>query len=165
MRLHCVFSCLGGVGVKEEKIAGHQAKFQDQLSDLRPQIVHGSQLKWDASIHPDLFVGGDPATAWQAVERLFSTVHYQVGSKDAMSQEKPGNELQPEEDKLAMSQEIPGNEPQPEEDELSEQSETDSSDDHVPMLESDEEEDINGRWIDERFGPDSSGCISMPTLF
>ena len=119
MRLHCVFSCVDEV--EEEKIAGHQAKFQNQLSDLRPQIVHGFQLKWDASIHPDLFVEGDPATAWQAVEKLFSTVHCQVGSRDAMSQE------------------IPGNEPQP-------------------------EEDINGRWIDERFGPDSSGCISMPTL-
>ena len=68
--LRCVFSRLDKP--KEEKIADHQAKFQNQLNGLRPAVVYGSRLRWNASIHPNPF-RGDPNTAWHAVERLFTS--------------------------------------------------------------------------------------------
>lgn len=68
-RLCCVFSYVDEISKK--KIEDHQEKFQKQLSDLRPKIIHGWRLKWNTSTHPDLFIKGDPNIAWKAVEALF----------------------------------------------------------------------------------------------
>ena len=69
-RLHCVFSLTDNID--NEKIKDHQEKFQKQLSGLHPKIIHGWRPKWNTSIHPDLFVKGDPNVAWKAVGALLS---------------------------------------------------------------------------------------------
>jgi len=71
-RLHCVFSYVDEI--QEARILDHWENFKNQLCDLRPKIVHGSRLTWNTSIHPNLFVRGDPDVAWNAVENLFSSL-------------------------------------------------------------------------------------------
>ena len=69
-RLHAVLSCEGKI--QADTIRSRRETFRAQLRELRPSLVQGGRLEWNASSHSDLFQRGDPETAWQAVVALFS---------------------------------------------------------------------------------------------
>ena len=71
-RLRCVFSRVDNIN--KEKTENHQKKFLEQIERLKPTMIQGQLLTWNTSVHPDLFVKGDPGVAWNAVEALFSPV-------------------------------------------------------------------------------------------
>ena len=63
--------------VDDSKKEDYHKKFQELITGLKRPIVNGEYLSWSVSVHPDRFVKGSPATAWGAVETLFSPTKIQ----------------------------------------------------------------------------------------